>query len=104
MKDTLKKAMDQEAKGAVPSFDQTWHAAETRYAASKRRYRAFASVAAAVAVVAIVVSLQPLPEPAGFVTEADLLCGTSWEAPSDAWLPEYEFDIYQDLPTLTEST
>ena len=35
---------------------------------------------------------------------AELMDSTYWSAPSDVLLPDREFDIYQDLPELFEST
>ncbi|MEM7433086.1 MAG: hypothetical protein AAF351_14290 [Pseudomonadota bacterium] len=104
MSNVLKDAMQQPSDRQIPPFEATWQAAEARHAASKRRYRAGASVAAAAAVAVIAISSQWSNQPAGWVSTEDLLWRTSWVAPSDAWLPEREFDIYQDLPTLTEST
>ena len=91
-------------------FDDAWHRAEARHAAAKRARDRLAGVAAAAAIVAVVV--MPIARldngdpgsPAGFVDPAELLGSTSWAAPSDALLPEYEFDIYQEMPELMEST
>ncbi len=105
MKQAMKAALQAEESRA-PTFDDSWSAAKARYGASKRRYRVVASAAAVLAVAALVIVAQtpqpPLDMP--LVSEDDLLWRTSWAAPSDAWLPDHEFDIYQDLPTLTEST
>jgi len=32
------------------------------------------------------------------------LDATYWTAPSDAWLPQHQFDIYQDVPVFGVST
>lgn len=88
----------------VPTFEATWAAAESRYRRD-RRFRAVAGVAASVAVVAIVLSaLQPEVVDAPIIEMGDLLGSTSWHAPSDVLLPEHQFDIYQDLPDLIQST
>ena len=39
-----------------------------------------------------------------YIELAELMGSTSWAAPSDVLMPEYEIDIYQDLPALMEST
>jgi len=33
-----------------------------------------------------------------------LLGTTGWSAPSDSLMPDHQFDIYQDIPVLIEST
>ena len=54
------------------------------------------------AVIVLVNSSAPVAE--RYIEVADLMDSTYWTAPSDALLPEREFDIYQDLPVLFEST
>ena len=68
----------------------------------RRRYRRFASVAVLVAGAAIALNVQGPPE--SYIELADLLESTYWSAPSDVLLPDREFDIYQDMPVLFEST
>jgi hypothetical protein len=55
---------------------------------------------------AAVIVLQSGTAPPGpsYVEVADLMDSTYWSAPSDVLLPDREFDIYQDLPVLFEST
>lgn len=93
-----------ESDEQAPGFEATWAAAESRYRRGNR-IRALASVAASVAVVAIVVSaLRPEAVDAPIIEMGELLGATSWQAPSDVLLPERRFDIYQDLPELIQST
>jgi hypothetical protein len=88
-----------------PTFEETWQAAERRYATSRRRHRGL-TAAAGLAVAAIVATalLTPTADEVTYVEAAELLGSTSWSAPSDVLLPEYQFDIYQELPSLIEST
>jgi hypothetical protein len=44
------------------------------------------------------------PKEATYIEVAELLDSTYWFAPSDVLLPDREFDIYQDMPVLFEST
>ena len=101
----VRRAWPDNGDSRAPAFDATWRAAEGRYARARRNRRMLAGAAAAVA--AIVVGLNPTDSPVDDVTYievAELLESTSWTAPSDVLLPEREFDIYQELPTLLEST
>ena len=92
-------------EGQPPSFDATWRAAEARHRRSQRRNRGLAGLAATLAVVAIVVNaLMPADDEVAYIEMAELLESTSWQAPSDVLLPTREFDIYQELPVLMEST
>jgi len=89
----------------VPPFAQTWQAAERRYAAARRSYRRVAAAAAVIAAVVVGANLQsPQVEMEALFEVADLLESTSWSAPSDVLLPEHQFDIYQEMPVLIEST
>ena len=89
----------------APSFEDTWNAAELRYGRGRRRNATLASLAATLAAIAIIVNaLMPEDDEVAFIEMAELLETTSWEAPSDVLLPTREFDIYQDLPALMEST
>ena len=109
------KMSDQELASAVrrassvdseaPPFGDVWSGAEQRYQRSRRRYSWFASAAAVVAVIAVVLNAGPTAlHQGGYIEMVELMDSTSWAAPSDVLLPKYEFDIYQDLPTLIEST
>ena len=105
MRRELSRTLRSVDDSAHPSFRNVWRAAEQRHAASRRRYRYFASAAALLAVVIIGINV-PLPqdEQVLYIEVAELLGSTSWSAPSDVLLPDREFDIYQDLPMLSEST
>ena len=88
-----------------PSFADTWRAAVARHRRGPRRSAALAGSVATLALVAIVVNaLMPAEEEPDFIEMAELLGTTSWQAPSDVLLPAREFDIYQELPELIEST
>ena len=88
----------------VPPFDTVWRHAEARFAASRRRYARLAVIAAALGVVAVIFGTRPAVEEPPYIEMAELLNSTYWAAPSDTRLPQREFDIYQDLPELFEST
>jgi len=91
--------------GVAPEFDHTWQAAQRR-TDTNRRYLHMAA-AAAVAVISLVIVadlVRPPQETLEYIEVADLLNSTSWSAPSDSLLPQSRFDIYQDMPTLLEST
>ena len=48
--------------------------------------------------------LTPAPTVLPLIEMGELLGSTSWQAPSDVLLPQHEFDLYQDMPALIEST
>ncbi|MDH3266445.1 MAG: hypothetical protein OEM25_05715 [Gammaproteobacteria bacterium] len=103
LREQLLHAWRQNAGRQVPSFDQSWQAAAKRHAAGRRNYRRFAAVAAITAAIVITMNVQ-LPAEDPFIEVADLLETTYWVAPSDVLLPHREFDIYQDMPVIFEST
>jgi len=107
-KDTLRDEVKSAFRGAAghqqPSFARLWQKAEQHHAASRRRYRWFAGAAATAAAVVVVLNLQTPAEQDPYIEIAELLDSTYWSAPSDVLLPDREFDIYQDLPVLFEST
>ena len=86
-----------------PAFDDAWQAAATKHSAQRRNARRFAMAAAAAAVVAIAM-FGNAPVDESYIEVADLMDSTYWTAPSDVLLPERQFDIYQDMPELFEST
>jgi len=91
--------------GRAPSFAAAWAAAERRYAQGRRRTRVYAGAAAVVAAVVVGLVMQAPPvEEAAYVEIDELMSSTSWSAPSDVLLPEHQFDIYQEVPSLLEST
>jgi hypothetical protein len=99
----VRKVLD--AGAEAPPFAATFQAAEDTYYGNRRRLAALAAVAtlAAVSVAVVVTTTQDAPE-ADYLQVAELMDGTSWAAPSDVLLPSHEFDIYQELPVLLEST
>ena len=101
----LRDAQASVEKGDVPEFDRVWAAAKARARTLRRQRRAVAGSVAAAAVAAIVFGLLvPRQVELRFVDEDELLGTTSWSAPSDGLLPEHQFDIYQEIPVLIEST
>ena len=101
----IKRAWPENESSRVPAFAATWRAAEQRYARSRRRYGMLAGAAAVVAIAFVGLQLQTSPtEDVNYIDVDDLLGSTSWTAPSDVLLPSHEFDIYQELPSLLEST
>ncbi len=88
--------------GIAPAFEQSFEAARQRVERRSQMARVVLPVAAAIALVAVIVGR---PDPGlVYVSEAELLGSTSWQAPSDELLPTRRFDIYRDLPVLVEST
>lgn len=89
----------------VPDFENVWAAASNRVRASRKRQRALAGSGAVAAVLAIAFGLYtPTEVELRYIDADELLETTGWSAPSDSLLPDYEFDIYQDIPVLIEST
>jgi hypothetical protein len=86
-----------------PAFDDAWKAAGASYSVKRRNARRLAGAAAAAAIVAIAI-FGDAPVDESYVEVADLMDSTYWAAPSDVLLPERQFDIYQDMPELFEST
>ena len=102
--DRLRRFWQRDETADTPPFDGVWSAAEQRYSESRRRYRRLASVAAIVAGIVVGLNLQKPADEWVFIEMDELLGSTHWSAPSDALLPAREFDIYQDMPVLFEST
>lgn len=101
LRDDLRRAAP---SGDPPSFGVVWSAAERRFAARRLRHRVLAG-AAIVAAVAVFVTLRaPVDDSVAYIEVADVLESTYWSAPSDVLLPERQFDIYQEIPVLMEST
>jgi hypothetical protein len=89
--------------GPVPSFDDAWRAAARRARSTQRRYRHFAVAATLAAAAVAGLNLQG-PRSGPYIELAEFMESTYWSAPSDVLLPDPEFDIYQELPVLFEST
>lgn len=105
MKNDIANAFNKQQGDRVPGFAATWRAAQARHATNKASYLRLASAAALVAAVLIGFNLQtPQSDDTTFIELAELMESTSWSAPSDVLLPEHQFDIYQDMPVLIEST
>lgn len=85
-------------------------AADQQAAQSRRRYKAFGGIAAAAAVVAVVAIMAgnrtdtDVGEQDDYLIADALLNSTQWTAPSDALMPSHQFDVYQEIPVLMEST
>ena len=99
----LEQVWQQRAGNAVPPFDRVWRAAARR-AATLRQRRWLAAAAVIVFASALALYLQAPRQEVQYIEVADLLETTYWSAPSDVLLPDSEFDIYQDMPVLFEST
>ena len=106
LRDALRQGQSEAEAGRVPDFDTTWAAAEAAAQRGRRRITALGSLAAALALVAVVVVSQMRPAETDwqFVDPDEFANSTSWVAPSDVLLPEHQFDIYRDIPVLIEST
>ena len=101
----VRRAWPDNGESRAPAFDATWRAAESRYARARHIQRMLAGAAAAVAAIIVGLNLTNSPvDDVTYIEVAELLESTSWTAPSDVLLPKREFDIYQELPTLLEST
>ena len=103
----LRRALRGKPHAVPPDFAEMIAAAEQRVSPERRRLYLSGAIAALLALVVIGATLRsPLPEAPRDeyrIGEA-LLSSTGWHAPSDAWLPSRQFDIYRDLPTLPRST
>jgi hypothetical protein len=88
----------------APPFARVFAAAENQIRSARRKRFAGAGVAAAV--ILALLSLRPGEQADEFiyVDVEELSASTSWTAPSDSLLPQYQFDIYRDIPRLFEST
>jgi hypothetical protein len=103
--DELVRSLGLVEEADSPAFEHVFDAAERRLVLQRRHYGMFSI--AAVLVAAVVVGMN-VPRPSvsatAYVEVAELLNSTYWVAPSDVLLPDRQFDIYQDLPVLIEST
>jgi hypothetical protein len=107
LQDKVGKALRRASSSAVPDFDKVWSAAEREVKRSRKRYAVVGGIAAAFAVVAIVVGNWNAQAPdigdEYLITDA-LMNSTQWLAPSDALMPQHQFDIYQGISFPGEST
>ena len=104
LRQRVRQAWQRAGSDDAPAFDEVWRRAEERFATSRRRYARVAAIAVALGVIAVVFSTRSTVEEPQYIEIAELLNSTYWAAPSDVLLPQHEFDIYQDLPELFEST
>ncbi len=107
--DTLRRAVREAHARAenvpAPEFEEAWAAARARVGSTRKRQLLFAGSAAVAAVLAIAFGLRaPMDDNWRYIDEYELLETTGWSAPSDSLLPSREFDIYQTVPVLIEST
>lgn len=93
----------QQTAESAPAFDKVFAAAMRRSRAARRSR--YLGLAAAAVVAAVAISLLPVQEEEMiYVDLEELVATTQWSAPSDSLLPEYQFDIYREMPRLFEST
>lgn len=107
LRDRVKGALSSQQEQEVPAFDKVWSAAESQYLEGRRMYATFTGIAAALAVVTVVAGLwsaQETPPDDDYLIANSLLNETQWSAPSDALLPQHQFDIYREVPFPTELT
>ena len=103
LRDNLQRSWRATVDREPSGFDAVWHLAETRH--MRRRCVRHAAVAAGIVTVMALVLKSGVPsDDTAYIEIAELFESTSWSAPSDALLPEREFDIYEDIPSFIEST
>lgn len=105
LQEAVGKALAAAERLPAPEFDTVWAAAGARAGIARKRRLLLIGSAAVAAVAAIAFVFHT---PAGgewrYVDRYQLLETTGWSAPSDSLLPDREFDIYQSVPVLIEST
>jgi len=107
LKSHLKSSFELKSNEPAPDFEKTWQAAESRYLKSKRRYRMISGIAASAVMIAIVLSMQsqgPTPQLPELNLADGIMSSTQWSAPSDVLMPKHSVDVYQDIPSLGESS
>ena len=103
----LRKALAAVHAEQPPAFADVWAAAERQDAVSRKRYAGLAGMAAAIALAVLATSFWSADEANmadEFLIADALMNSTQWLAPSDLLMPEHQFDIYQDIQFLLEST
>ena len=89
----------------APDFDRVWATAGARARAARKRRFLLTGAAAVAAVFAVAIGLRaPVDREWRYIDRYELLETTGWSAPSDSLLPSHEFDLYQSVPLLIEST
>ena len=104
---SLKPAFEKTQTSNAPGFDDVWAKAETAYSDSQRRFRVIGGIAAVLAAAVIIATLWPAQQAElsdDYLIADALMNSTMWSAPSDSLMPEHQFDIYQEIPFLLEST
>lgn len=108
IREEIKKAAEAtQTLSRIPSFDEIWVIAEAEVARTTKPRRHYIGWVAAAAVMGLAVALWPSQKMElsdDYMIADALLNSTSWSAPSDALLPEHQFDIYQEIFFLLEST
>ncbi len=106
MRDKLRDGQREAEAGLTSDFDAVWSGAESTVARRRRRTRLVGGIAAVVTLVTLgFVSQLPVTEQQWqFIDPDELASSTSWAAPSDVLLPKHQFDIYEEIPVLIEST
>jgi len=107
IRNVLKPAFDRDQASDAPDFDKVWANAEIALGNSRRRFRLASGVAAVLALAVIAATLWPSQQAElsdDYLIADALMNSTLWSAPSDSLMPEHQFDIYQEIPFLIEST
>ena len=105
LRDAVREAQASAERGSAPPFDRVWAASSARAASARRRNFLLAGSATIAAALALAFGLQsPQQDEWRYIDETELFETTGWSAPSDSLLPTREFDIYQSVPVLIEST
>ncbi len=105
MCDQLRRGQGEVERGRDPGFEAAWAAAEIRASRySRRGWVAGGALAAAVVIAIAAGLLRPADRDWQYVSLEELESSTSWVAPSDVLLPKHQFDIYNEIPVLIEST
>lgn len=103
----LRRSLTRKPDHAVPDFASVMQVAEERNAIGRARYRLVAAFAVAASFAAVMMAQWPNGDKTvddEFKIGVALLESTQWVAPSDVWLPQYQFDIYRDVPVFMGST